>query len=149
MKIEAVWLPPDIESRVNAHHPNATFKAVWPREDRFQKAVEKWVEGFGWKVYHTWDSMRSASGYPDLTAVQPVCGCTFWAELKSETGKLSPDQSDWLYALAQHNHAFVWRPSDEDEIWAFLQRHNDVRVKAENTGLGCAAYSLRQDIGGG
>jgi len=51
----------------------------------------------GFLVYHTHDSRRSEAGYPDLTITGK--GRIIFAELKSERGRLRPEQSIWLATL--------------------------------------------------
>ena len=67
----------------------------------------------GWLVYHTHDSRRSQAGYPDLALVHEQRGVAMFRELKTEKGKLRPDQVLWLRALtAAGQDAKVWRPID-------------------------------------
>ncbi len=74
--------------------------------------------------YHPFDSRRSAPGYPDLTVVGPR-GVLF-RELKSDRGRLTPEQRTWLDRLtAAGADAAVWRPAD----WPG-------RVLAELAGIG-------------
>jgi hypothetical protein len=62
-------------------------------------------------VYHTYNSRRSDSGFPDLVMVND--GRLVFAELKSQKKEPTPDQRRWLYALANTGaEVFVWRPSD-------------------------------------
>jgi hypothetical protein len=62
-------------------------------------------------VYHTHDSRRSRRGFPDLVIVGPR-GVLF-RELKSETGKMEPDQTCWGQGLAESGANWaVWRPGD-------------------------------------
>lgn len=76
----------------------------------FQSQVLQLCKWLGLLAYHTHDSRRSQPGYPDLTIVGP-CGVVF-AELKTETGRVSPAQQQWLDALAAAGlDAYVWRPS--------------------------------------
>jgi hypothetical protein len=70
-----------------------------------------------WLVYHTHDSRHStAAGYPDLCLVRGPD--LLYAELKSQHGRVTPAQAQWLAALSavQHIEATVWRPSDWDMI---------------------------------
>jgi hypothetical protein len=66
----------------------------------------------GWLVYRTWNSRHSVAGFPDLVLVKRRW--LIFAELKSETGKLTQPQTRWLTALqeAAMPEVFVWRPSD-------------------------------------
>lgn len=88
----------------------------FPKERKWQANVEQTFKGQGWMCYHTWNSMRSDPGYPDLHLVLPGVASVF-AELKTENGELTDNQIRWLLALAWTGETvFVWRPSDGDEI---------------------------------
>ena len=84
----------------------------------------------GWKVHHSrpartakgWCTpIQGDAGFPDLVLCRPPY--IILAELKSETGKLSPAQQDWVAALEVSTSADVrvWRPSDWDEIVRVLR----------------------------
>ena len=93
--------------------PNRRFWGIletWP-EREFQEEVVRVAETLGWVVYHTYDSRRSGAGFPDILAVRN--GCLIVAELKSEKGKVSPEQLAWLDKLANVREMEVglWRPS--------------------------------------
>lgn len=67
----------------------------------------------GWLAYHTHDSRRSAPGFPDLVLVHPAQGRVLYRELKTQRGRLRPEQRQWLDALtAAGGDAAVWRPID-------------------------------------
>ena len=85
-----------------------------PSEAQFQRAVVALARTRGWYVFHVRDSRRGlGAGYPDLTLVHPRTGQLLLAELKSATGRVSPDQHRWLAALRLGGHtAVVWRPED-------------------------------------
>jgi hypothetical protein len=84
-------------------------------ERRFQTQVLELARLHHWRAYHTWNSMHSAGGFPDLVLVRR--GRLIFAELKAERGKLSNDQLNWHYDLAGCPcETYVWRPSDFDEI---------------------------------
>ncbi len=70
----------------------------------------------GWKRYHTFDSRRSNHGFPDEVLARG--DRLLFAELKSEQGKLRPEQAEWLEALSgiETVEAHLWRPSDWDAI---------------------------------
>jgi hypothetical protein len=62
------------------------------------------------KWHHETDSRKSKSGFPDLV----ICGPrgVIFAELKSEQGKVTKAQQEWVDALrASGATAYVWRPS--------------------------------------
>jgi len=63
-----------------------------------------------------------ASGVPDLLLVHPARQIGLLAELKTQRGRLSPDQRLWLEWTADlHScRGVCWRPPDEDEITRVL-----------------------------
>jgi hypothetical protein len=64
----------------------------------------------GWRTAVAYD----AEGWPDLCLVRERIVI---AELKSEHGKLSSLQSDWIGALeAAKAEVYVWRPSSWPEV---------------------------------
>jgi hypothetical protein len=80
-------------------------------EAELQAAVIDLARTFQWTVYHTHDSRRSQAGFPDLVMVRD--GELIFAELKSEKGKLSPAQREWLRELDMTSVAvYIWRPVD-------------------------------------
>jgi hypothetical protein len=82
-------------------------------EKQFQAVVVASAQRHGWLVYHTYDSRRSEPGYPDLHLVHVRAGQSVFRELKTETGRLSAQQTLWLGALnAVGVDADVWRPMD-------------------------------------
>lgn len=95
-------------------------------EKEFQAAVIRYAELRGYRVYHTHDSRRSAAGFPDLVLVKH--GRLVFAELKTEKGRLSKAQEEWLDALGNVGDPLcdhcadvhVWRPSNWPVIEAVL-----------------------------
>lgn len=89
-------------------------------EKAWQMAVVRLLKQYGYDfVYHTWDSRRSPSGFPDLIAASTSAGRPLLAlELKAEDGIVRQAQAAWLAALAgcQGVVAEVWRPSGLEEI---------------------------------
>ena len=66
-------------------------------EADFQKQVVAFAEALGWHVYHTHDSRRSNPGWPDLAMVRRH-RLLLW-ELKTEKGRVTPEQRDFLERL--------------------------------------------------
>ena len=66
-------------------------------EADFQQAVVELAQLCGWKVYHAYDSRRSAPGWPDLVLARGTA-LLFW-ELKATNGRATPAQREWLDAL--------------------------------------------------
>lgn len=83
------------------------------REAVLQARVEQHARALGWLAYHTHDSRRSAAGFPDLVLVHAGQRRTLFRELKTQRGRVSPAQADWLRALVLAGEdAAVWRPAD-------------------------------------
>lgn len=77
-------------------------------EAQLQQAVLDLAKYTGWLVYHTYDSRRSAAGFPDLVLVRER---VVFAELKSDGGRLSRFQKRWIEALlAAGQEVYVWTP---------------------------------------
>lgn len=92
-----------------------------PTERQFQQQVLGLARLLGWRSYHTWSSIHSAAGFPDLVLVRPPR--LVFCELKSARGRLSPAQQDWLEALGACPgvEAFCWRPDQLEQIAAVLR----------------------------
>lgn len=76
-----------------------------------------------WRRYHTWRSKHSAAGYPDETLVRERL---IFVELKTEKGKLSDEQRDWLRALlAADVEVYIVRPRHLQAIAAVLAARRD------------------------
>ena len=115
-------------------------------EAAFQQQLVQLAELYGWRSYHTHDSRRSQRGFPDLVLVRgPEL---IFAELKTDTGRIKPEQLEWIDALGlvstNYRHAvellaeevadgdpdpsagcvdvYLWRPADFDELHARLAR---------------------------
>ena len=78
-------------------------------EKDWQKQVRELAQTLGWRrAYHTFDSRRSDTGFPDLVLVRDR---VVFLELKREKGKVSPDQREWLRALtAAKAEVYLARP---------------------------------------
>lgn len=93
-------------------------------ENALQEAILELAKLLGWRIAHfrparradgTWrTAMQGHVGFPDLVLLRPprlIC-----AELKSEKGQVSHEQSLWLNGLRTvHNvETYEWRPRDWD-----------------------------------
>lgn len=68
---------------------------------------------YGWITYHTGDSRSADAGFPDLVLVNPTRGRLLFRELKTPGGRLSPEQTQWRYALLAAGADYaIWRPDD-------------------------------------
>jgi len=94
---------------------NSKVRPIAMSEREFQAAVMKIAHQLGWLFYHTHDSMGSQAGFPDLVMVRGER--LFYAELKTEQGKLSKEQRQWIDAIHNANGiCYLWRPSMMDMI---------------------------------
>jgi len=93
-----------------------------------ERDLREWVRDlcglFGWKMYFSWTSIHSPRGFPDLVLVNPEQKRVIFAELKTEKGKLTPEQEEWLVALLEcgGHEVYVWRPGDIEEIARILRK---------------------------
>jgi hypothetical protein len=100
-------------------------------EKELRETLVRAARNFGWRVYFTWSSMHSPAGFPDLCMVKG--DRLVFAELKTEKGKVTPEQQAWLDALeacrlgaqerVTQGHApevYVWRPADLDAAYRVL-----------------------------
>lgn len=90
-------------------------------EKDWQETIERSARVLRWLVYHTYDSRKSAPGFPDLLLIRPPR--LIVAELKTETGRLSADQKLWLenFRNIPMVEAYVWRPSDWKQVERVLR----------------------------
>jgi len=89
-------------------------------ERDLREQVRSLCKVFGWRLAFTQYSIRSPKGFPDLVLCRPTR--VVYAELKSEKGKVTPEQSAWLEDLrACRQEVYVWRPTDLDQIAAVLR----------------------------
>ena len=114
-------------------------------EDLLQQ-VREIAKFSGFSTYHTRDSRRSDPGWPDLVLVRPPR--IIFAELKSERGRLTPAQQEWIERLKRCGlEVHVWRPSQLHIIAAVLsRRQDDAAVSATYRMLGAGSDTLLERI---
>ena len=85
-------------------------------ETELFEEVRKLSKLFAFFLYHTYDSRRSGSGFLDLVLVKPPR--VIFAELKSERGRMTPEQQRLFDLLSQCPgvEVYLWRPRDLEEI---------------------------------
>lgn len=84
-------------------------------EKEWQTTVTDLAKVYGWMVFHQLDSRGTEAGWPDLVLIRPP-ECLF-VELKSERGRVRPEQSLVLESLAACGlEVYVWRPAGWPEI---------------------------------
>lgn len=80
-------------------------------EKQFQSQIVELARLRGYLCYHTFSSLRSTPGFPDCVLARP--GRLLFRELKTERGRVSAAQQQWLTTLrAAGADAGIWRPSD-------------------------------------
>jgi hypothetical protein len=103
------------------------------KEREWQNLVIQLATSMGWKHYHPPDNkpingriQKIVAGFPDLVLVKD--GRLIFAELKRETGRLSPEQIEWLRELeACGTEAYVWKPSQLQEVKETLAKKSTTR----------------------
>ena len=103
-------------------------------ERELAATVDALAEQAGWKIFGVLEqrvyARRLSKGWPDRVLLRngPGCSRLIFAELKSERGKLTPEQGEWLLALRlfgedrdQAIEVYLWRPSDLDSIEEILR----------------------------
>ena len=108
-------------------------------EAQFLTKVTDLARARSWLVYHTYDSRRSAPGFPDLVLARD--GRVMFVELKVPSGRISQNQRAWLVALGASDTGWnvsnplrmtktedgsalsveIWRPSQWQMITELLQ----------------------------
>jgi hypothetical protein len=105
-------------------------------EKEFQKQVIQFAKQCGWRIAHFRPAQNSkgqwrtpvaadGKGFPDLVLVRGFS--LIFAELKTDKGRIGPEQKRWLEALdtvgviaGRAVKAVVWRPKDWNEIERIL-----------------------------
>ena len=90
----------------------------------FQDQIVRMARGQGWLVFHpapfqvrpgVWRS--DGKGFPDLVLVSPSGRGIIFAELKTDTGKLSDEQIRWGESIVKSGgEYYLWRPKDLQSI---------------------------------
>jgi hypothetical protein len=83
-------------------------------EADLSRAVQDIARLFRWRLFHSWTSVHSPAGFPDLVLCRPPR--LLMVELKREAGKLTQAQAEWMFDLGRCEgvEAAIWRPSDLD-----------------------------------
>lgn len=125
-------LPLDDERNLSESENKAKERLIAMTEKALDKQVKELCVALGWERYHTYRSMHSPAGYPDLTLVRrgprPIIDGVgqpsrlIFAELKTHLGTVSPEQQKWLDLLgATCAEVYVWRPGMLQEIADILR----------------------------
>jgi len=87
------------------------------REKEFMQAVLDLARRLGWMAYHTWNSVHSEPGFPDIVAIRGERLVVI--ECKRGRGRVTDDQERWLRAfdgVCAHVEAYVARSTDGVEF---------------------------------
>lgn len=94
-------------------------------EAGLQAGIIRAARQLGYLVYHTWTSLHSAKGFPDLVLVGVGIrkGRIIVLEVKGEKGRVSNEQREWLDALSDCQGIIVRvvRPSNWDEVLTLME----------------------------
>lgn len=90
-------------------------------EKDWQSRVVDLAQLRGWRHFHAYSNRRSPAGWPDLAMVR--AGRLILAELKTERGRVRPEQHQWLDALREVPavEVHLWRPSAWPQVQAVLR----------------------------
>jgi VRR-NUC domain len=116
--------------RTAVSHHQAGLKGV--TEAVWQQQVIELAHLLGWVHMHVrrtigkgnkWTTATSVKGFPDLLLWHEGQQRVMAVELKTETGKLTVEQTEVLRSLgAAGMETYVWRPSDLEAAQAVLAR---------------------------
>lgn len=79
-------------------------------EEDLQSAIIELAQLYGWHIHHVrparsirgwWTPVQGNIGFCDLVLAKD--GCVIFAELKSERGRIRPEQVEWMHALSGEN----------------------------------------------
>ena len=112
---------PELFAQPKPHDvPGAIKRQRGRPEGEFQDAVSAYAESRGWLCYHTFDSRRSVSGFPDLVMLRGHRQVV--AELKHGDNRVTPEQDVWLRAFVDAGaQVYEWRDRDWPEIERVLR----------------------------
>lgn len=89
-------------------------------EAQFMATVIDAATNLGYRVHHERFSVGSRPGFPDLVIMGK--GRVIFAELKDDRRKPTPAQQEYLdYLRSEGIDAYLWRPSDWDDIEDILK----------------------------
>ena len=86
-------------------------------EKQLEAAVRAAALALGYLYYHTHDSRRSNPGFPDCVMVHPRTGALLFWELKSERGRPTGAQMEWMGALHQARYRAFPAQIDERIVY--------------------------------
>lgn len=92
-----------------------------PPERIFQAQIIELARMQGWDYYHTWSSINSPAGFPDLVMVRGPR--VVFVEVKRDSENPDANQRKWLWKLAAAGQeAYLWKPINWDQMVSCLLR---------------------------
>jgi hypothetical protein len=119
----------DQQERAAPPMPYGVTEAQW------QRTVIEIARTYGWQTMHHLISRGTSPGWPDLVIASHARRRLLFVELKSDKGRIRPEQRYWLRLLdACGQEAGLWRPRDQDDVIGALGPRNErVKLPAELT----------------
>jgi len=106
-------------------------------ENEFQQQVIDLCHLLGWRVahfrgvriqrkdgsvYYQTPVQADGKGFVDLVLVNKEKKRVIFSELKTDKGRLSPEQKEWIEDLREAGQeVYIWRPKDWEEIMETLE----------------------------
>ena len=118
---------------------------IGPTEAEFMGQIIEMAQLRGWRVHHTrpawtgkgWRTpIQGDPGFPDLVLVRKRGKRVrvIFAELKSDKGRLTNEQQEWIRLLegCKGVESYIWRPRIWEGILAILGYQEEIKNKEEN-----------------
>jgi hypothetical protein len=140
---ELIWSRIGLPTKAIASRlKNVMFK----KEKNLQARIEKHARDFGYSkpfgfFYHTYRSVKSEQGFPDI--VMSNGRHLVIAEVKLNSGKVSPHQAQMLNIFADllPAHTFLWREEHLPEIYELLSGVSAFNGEQESLWIYTDAYA--------
>lgn len=85
---------------------------------------------YHWRFLFTWTSIHSPKGMLDLLLINKEQERVIFAELKSERGKMTPEQQETFDELdACGQEVYLWRPADIENIARLLKQETGALIE--------------------
>ena len=116
------WTQADVDAYLSRPKRRSDTAPALPKitERQWQEQVEQLAGLFGYRFYHTWNSIKSNPGFPDLVLLKPPR--LIFAELKVDGKKPTRDQQAWLDEVrATGVESYTWYPADLEQVKEVLR----------------------------
>jgi len=95
-----------------------------------ERDLREWIRDlckiYHWRFRFTWTSIHSPKGTLDLLLTNREQKRVIFAELKSEKGKMTPEQQETFDDLkACGQEVYLWRPGDIEGVAEILRAQHD------------------------